>query len=113
MAKRGRPPIFNEVKQGELCAMVAHSCPIFIAAAHFGVNPRTIRYARKTKPRFARLLAFALARGKLLASPKTNLDGRRSWRATVRHLERLSGRWCRNDSALVACIVERADSTCH
>ena len=110
MAKRGRPPIFDEAKQGELCAMVAHGCPIFLAAAHAGVNPRAVAYARKKNPQFARLLDFALARGKLLALPKTNLDGRRSWRASVRYLEERHPRWHGDDeSALVALIVERAD----
>ena len=98
MAKRGRPPIFNDVKQGALCAMVAHGCPIFIATAYVGVNPRTVRYARKNNRAFATQLRIALISGRLLAPPKLKLDGRTSWRASALHLEHVRARRRRRPS---------------
>jgi hypothetical protein len=86
--KRGRPPLFDELKRTELCAMVRSGCSIRYAAHRLGVNRSTIRYACRTDPAFADRLRDAEHERSQSAIGRVFNAGEHSWRAAAWLLER-------------------------
>ena len=92
MTEHGRPPIFDERKQRELCLLVLAGCPIFLAAEYLSVSPRTVRYARNHNPEFDRSLSEAVAACEAVPLRYMNDSGRSSWRTAAWYLERVRAR---------------------
>ena len=62
----GRPPVLDEVKKGEICAIVAVGCSRATAARYVGCHPDTIRNTAQRDEEFAQALERAESKHEVL-----------------------------------------------
>ena len=86
---RGRPPIFDAVKQHTFLRLVSVGFSTRRAARLVGVSPSTVREKARTSPPFA--CGYEDAKAQAIPSLAENVyhAGKRSWRASAWLLERL------------------------
>jgi hypothetical protein len=86
----GRPPVLDEAKQREICAILAVGCSRTVAARYVGCHVQTIRNTAGRDENFARALAQAESRDEIahLANINKAAQEGRYWRAAAWALER-------------------------
>jgi len=90
MAKRGRPPVLDEIKRREILAILSVGCSRTTAANYVGCSVSTIQNTAERDPKFAEELRRAESRAEitfLQAIQKAARD-ERHWRAAAWVLER-------------------------
>ncbi len=90
MAKRGRPPILDEIKRREILAILSVGCSRTTAAGYVGCSVSTIQNTAERDPKFSEELRRAESRAEitfLQAIQKAARD-ERHWRAAAWVLER-------------------------
>src|SRR5688572_23038777 len=89
MSKIGRPPVLDDVKQHEVCALLNAGCSLRAAARYVGCAPSTISRTSETNPRFAGMIRAAYMRRELKLLDDIREAGHTHWRASAWMLERL------------------------
>ncbi len=86
----GRPPILNEAKQREICAILAVGCSRATAAQYVGCHPDTIRNTALRDDAFAEALGQAESKHEVrhLTFINKAAEEGRYWRAAAWALER-------------------------
>lgn len=86
----GRPPILDEAKQREICAILAVGCSRAVAARYVGCHVQTIRNTAGRDENFALALEQAESRDEIahLANINKAAQEGRYWRAAAWALER-------------------------
>ena len=104
MAKRGRPPVLDEIKQREIVAIVSMGCSRRTAAQYVGCAPSTIQYTAERNEKFAEKLERAQSQAVVTHVKNINSAAKKAqyWRAAAWALERLDARG-----------IRRAASRCH
>lgn len=93
MTKRseiGRPPVLDEAKKGEICAILAVGCSRATAARYVGCHPDTIRNTAQRDDKFALDLERAESKHEVkhLAFINKAAEEGKYWRAAAWALER-------------------------
>jgi hypothetical protein len=83
-----RPPILDEVKRAEICALLAAGCSQQAAARYVGVSPTAIRNAARREPAFHQQLLKAMQTAELDSLQNIRAAAAKSWRAAAWLLER-------------------------
>lgn len=91
MARRGRPPILDAVKQGQVLALLSVGCSKAVAARFVGCVPATITRTARRDPQFAAALKQALCSPEIgyLKSIQRASRKEQYWRAAAWALERI------------------------
>ena len=86
----GRPPLLDEIKQKEICAILAAGCSRAAAAHYVVCHPDTIRNTADRDEAFALALSHAESTHELFALAQINTAAKesRNWRAAAWVLER-------------------------
>jgi hypothetical protein len=92
MGMRGRPPVLDHVKKGQILAILGVGCSRRIAARYVGCSPRTIQNTADREPEFAKQLRRADhgAEIEYLKRIRTAAQKEQYWRAAAWALERLN-----------------------
>ena len=103
MAKRGRPPILDELKRREILAILTVGCRRRTAAKYVGCTVQTISNTAARDPDFAKQVRQAEQQAEIGALKEIREAGKepRHWRAAAWLLER------RNPDRLRAAQAER------
>jgi hypothetical protein len=81
---RGRPRKLDEVKRGQICALLAAGSELRQAAQYVGCSPNTIRREAERYPKFRQQLQYARSR-----APKREIPGvPAGFRSSIRYFER-------------------------
>jgi hypothetical protein len=81
--KRGRPTVFDQQKRQAFCIMIQMGCSVRAAAAHIGIDKKSVEYARRHDPEFdAEVRTAEHSRNMNLLSNIVSA-GNRSWRASA------------------------------
>ena len=90
MAKRGRKPVLDDVKKGQIVAIITVGCGRQTAAKFVGCGVTTIRDTADRDPQFAEQLRQADGKNELayLRNIKKAAEQERYWRAAAWVLER-------------------------
>jgi hypothetical protein len=83
-----RPPILDDVKRAEICALLAAGCSQQVAARYVGVTPAAIRNAARRHRAFHQQLLKAMQTSELDALQTIRAAAPKSWRAAAWLLER-------------------------
>jgi hypothetical protein len=83
-----RPPILDDVKRAEICALLAAGCSQQVAASYVGVTPAAIRNAAARNRAFHHQLLKAMQSAELDALQTIRAAAPKSWRAAAWLLER-------------------------
>lgn len=100
MARGGRPPVLDEIKQREILALLTVGCSLRVAARYVGCNPRTIRRTAQRDARFAGKLRQAQYHAEIGFLKNIQRAARKEqyWRAAAWALERkFPQRYARRD----------------
>jgi hypothetical protein len=91
MAKRGRPPVLDERKRGEILGVLAIGGSVALAARTVGCCPRTIYNTATRDPEFGERMQRARANHelKLLKRLEEASQDPKYWRAAAWQLERM------------------------
>jgi hypothetical protein len=91
MPQRGRRPVLDETKKGEILTIIAVGCTRQIAARYVGCDPRTIRRTARRDPIFAERLRQAGRNAEvgLLRRIRKASKKEQYWRAAAGALERV------------------------
>jgi hypothetical protein len=91
VAKRGRPPVLDELKQRDIVTIVAIGCSQRTAARYVGCAPSTIFYTAEHNERFAEKLEHAKGLAVVMHVKNINSAAKKAqyWRAAAWALERL------------------------
>jgi hypothetical protein len=86
----GRPPVLDDGKKREICAILAVGCSRAVAARYVGCHPGTIRNTALREEEFALQLEQAESRHEILHLSHINSAAKegRYWRAAAWALER-------------------------
>ncbi|MBI3838663.1 MAG: hypothetical protein HY288_12115 [Planctomycetia bacterium] len=86
----GRPPVLDDVKKREICAILAVGCSRAVAARYVGCHPGTIRNTALREEEFALQLEQAESKHEILHLSHINSAAKegRYWRAAAWALER-------------------------
>jgi hypothetical protein len=92
VAKRGRPPVLDDVKQGQIMAIVSMGCSQRTAARYVGCAPSTILYTAEHNQAFAEKLEHARSQAVVMHMKNINSAAKKAqyWRAAAWALERLN-----------------------
>lgn len=83
-----RPPILDDVKRAEICALLAAGCSQQVAARYVGVTPAAIRNAATRNRAFHQQMLKAMQTSELDALQTIRAAAPKSWRAAAWLLER-------------------------
>ena len=83
-----RPPILDDVKRAEICALLAAGCSQQVAARYVGVTPAAIRNAAARNRAFHQQMLKAMQTSELDALQTIRAAAPKSWRAAAWLLER-------------------------
>jgi hypothetical protein len=100
----GRPPVLDDVKKREICAILAVGCSRVIAAQYVGCHPTTIRNTALRDEEFALQLGQAEVKHEILHLSHINSAAKegRYWRAAAWALERkYPDRYARRDPNII------------
>jgi hypothetical protein len=88
--KTGRPPTLDEIKRGEICAILSVGGSRTTAARYVGCSPSTIRNTSERDPQFAEQLDQAESRHEVgyLQNIRAASQKEQYWRAAAWALER-------------------------
>lgn len=91
MAKRGRPPVLDEIKQREIVAIISMGCSRRTAAHYVGCSHTTIQYTAEHNEKFAEKLERAQSQAVVTHMKNINTAAQKAqyWRAAAWALERL------------------------
>jgi hypothetical protein len=91
MAKHGRPPVLDEIKQSDIVAIISMGCSRRTAAQYVGCSHSTIQYTAEHNKNFAEKLERARAQAVLTYVKHVNVAAKKPqyWRAAAWMLERL------------------------
>lgn len=89
-SEAGRPPVLDDAKKGEICAILAVGCSRATAARYVGCHPDTIRNTAQRDPQFATALERAESKHEVkhLAFINEAAKEGKNWRAAAWALER-------------------------
>ena len=89
MAENGRNPVLDEVKKGQICAMLAVGCSRSTAAKFVGCAVGTIRHTAGRDPKFDTALKAAESKHEVIHLKNIQEAGKRYWRVSAWALERM------------------------
>jgi hypothetical protein len=95
--KGGRPRVLDEVKRGEVCALLAYGCTFRAAAQYVGCSVSAISMLKERDPAFREQVDKALAQRQTIPLANMREAAKRSWRAAAWLLERTEGRVFKRD----------------
>jgi hypothetical protein len=92
VARRGRPPVLDEMKQREILAILSMGCSRRTAARYVNCAPSTIQYTAEHNAKFAEKLARAQSQAVVTHMKNINTAAKKAqyWRAAAWALERLN-----------------------
>jgi hypothetical protein len=92
LAKLGRPPVLDEIKQREIVAIISMGCSRRTAARYVGCAPSTIQYTAERDEKFAEKLERAGSQAVVTHVKNINSAAKKAqyWRAAAWALERLN-----------------------
>jgi hypothetical protein len=90
MAKRGRPPVLDELKRQQVCAILAVGCSRKVAAKYVGCAADTIRNTALRDPAFHQQLCHAESQYEIVYLQRIQEAAKegKHWRAAAWVLER-------------------------
>jgi hypothetical protein len=86
--KRGRPPILDETKRAQICAMLSLGCSMGTATRYVGVTVHAVRKAARRDPHFNEQLQKAVRAAEVSALRHLHNAAANNWRAAAWLLER-------------------------
>jgi hypothetical protein len=86
--KPGRPFALDDVKRGEICALLTAGCSIEWAANFVGCSPNTIRRESRRNPEFGARIRQAALQAKLRPLQAIKQAADKNWRAAAWMLDR-------------------------
>lgn len=92
MAKLGRPPVLDEIKQREIVAIISMGCSRRTAAHYVGCAPSTIQNTAERNEKFAEKIDRARSQAVVTHVKNINSAAKKAqyWRAAAWALERLN-----------------------
>jgi hypothetical protein len=92
VAKPGRPPVLDEIKQGEIVAIISMGCSRRTAARYVGCDPKTIQNTAERNGKFAEKLDHAQGQAVVFHVKNINSAAKKAqyWRAAAWALERIN-----------------------
>ncbi len=107
----GQPPILDDVKRGEICALLTAGLKFTEAARYVGCTPRTIRREVSRNAPFRREVHDALLTARLAPDKLLRQAAGRNWRAAAWLLERTDPQFQPRRNQ-VACTPDDLDAAC-